>query len=99
MLGLSQKWMQATMEISVEQAKATFAEILAAADRGETVVITRQGRPIAQVTPFTRTGEFKFAIDDPRRAKCGLPTTPQPIGDDMNDPGLSRQVLGLAENG
>ena len=33
-------------------AKARFAELLDDVERGETVVITRHGRPVARIVPF-----------------------------------------------
>lgn len=38
-------------EIQSSEAKAKFAEYLDAVERGETIVITRHGKPIAQISP------------------------------------------------
>jgi len=37
------------MEISVAQAKARFSEILKRAEAGETIVVTRHGKPVARL--------------------------------------------------
>lgn len=56
------------MEISVAEAKARFSEILKRAEAGETVVVTRHGKPVARVeaaqaTPkLPRMGAFKGEI-------------------------------------
>ncbi|MEO9189048.1 MAG: type II toxin-antitoxin system prevent-host-death family antitoxin [Acetobacteraceae bacterium] len=38
-------------EIQASDAKARFAELLTDVERGETVVVTRHGRPIARIVP------------------------------------------------
>jgi len=56
------------MEISVADAKARFSEILKLAEAGETVVVTRHGKPVArleaaQARPkLPRIGAFKGEI-------------------------------------
>ena len=56
------------MEISVAEAKARFSEILKRAEAGETIVVTRHGKPVvrlesAQPTPkLPRIGAFKGEI-------------------------------------
>ena len=39
------------MKVSVYAAKARLSELLALAEQGEEVVITRHGRPVAQLVP------------------------------------------------
>ena len=39
------------MEMSVREGKAQFSAIIAAAERGETVTITKHGKVVAQVSP------------------------------------------------
>lgn len=41
-------------EFGVADAKARFAELLARAEKGETIVIRRHGRPVAKLVPATR---------------------------------------------
>lgn len=38
-------------EVRASEAKARLAELLRAAERGETVAITRRGRPVAHLIP------------------------------------------------
>lgn len=40
------------MTISVEQAKSTFAELIQRTSRGETVIITQNQKPIAELRPL-----------------------------------------------
>lgn len=46
------------MTISVEQAKSTFAELIQRTSRGETVIITQNQKPIAELRPL--------AVDQPK---------------------------------
>ncbi|HEY6447785.1 MAG TPA: type II toxin-antitoxin system prevent-host-death family antitoxin [Acidobacteriaceae bacterium] len=41
------------MEITTGEAKNQLSKLIRAAERGETVVITRHGKPVAQITPAT----------------------------------------------
>lgn len=38
-------------EISVREANQNFSQVIAAAERGETIVVTKNGRPVAKITP------------------------------------------------
>lgn len=38
-------------EITVREANQNFSSVIAAAERGETIVITKNGTPVAKVTP------------------------------------------------
>ena len=44
------------MQMNVAEAKAKLSELVAAAERGEDVVIARGGRPAVRLVPATRTG-------------------------------------------
>jgi len=47
-------------QISIARAKAEFAAIVARAEAGEEVVITRNGRPVARVAPLAETGRIVY---------------------------------------
>jgi prevent-host-death family protein len=38
-------------EITVREANQNFSQVIAAAERGETIVVTKNGRPVAKITP------------------------------------------------
>jgi prevent-host-death family protein len=38
-------------EVSVREANQNFSQIIAAAERGETIVITKNGTPVAKISP------------------------------------------------
>jgi prevent-host-death family protein len=44
-------------KISIARAKARFAEFIRRAEAGETVVLTRHGRPVARLAPVAGLGE------------------------------------------
>lgn len=46
-----------TQRISIAEAKARFAEFVRRAERGETVVLTRHGRPVAELAPTAAAGD------------------------------------------
>jgi prevent-host-death family protein len=56
------------MQVTVSEAKAHFAELLKAAEAGETVVVTRHGKPIARIegmeehAPLPRVGALAGQI-------------------------------------
>jgi prevent-host-death family protein len=41
-------------EITVREANQNFSQVIAAAERGETIVITKNGRPVARITPQSK---------------------------------------------
>jgi prevent-host-death family protein len=56
-------------QIQASEAKARLLQLLDDVEQGETIVITRHGRPIARLAPETgaRAAEIASAIDDLRR--------------------------------
>jgi prevent-host-death family protein len=38
-------------EITVREADQNFSQVIAAAERGETIIVTKNGRPVAKITP------------------------------------------------
>jgi prevent-host-death family protein len=38
-------------EITVREANQNFSQVIAAAERGETIVVTKNGKPVAKITP------------------------------------------------
>ncbi len=79
--------------MALREAKARLSELISAAEKGEKVVITRHGRPVVELTPVSRVGRFDFSLNDPLRAKCGLPASPQPVSEAVDDRKLSRAVF------
>jgi prevent-host-death family protein len=51
--------MDAMREITVREANQNFSQVIAAAERGETIIVTKNGNPVAKITPLLkdRTGD------------------------------------------
>ena len=41
-------------EISVRDANQNFSQVITAAERRETIVVTKNGRPVAKITPQSK---------------------------------------------
>lgn len=69
MTGLKMKHVQSSV------AKTHFAELLDSVEQGETIVITRHGKPIARVVPeqTSRQAEVRQAIAEMREARKSGP--------------------------
>jgi prevent-host-death family protein len=56
------------MDVTIAEAKRRFSELVRAAELGETIVITRDGKPVAQLSSIpsgrrkVRLGEMKDRI-------------------------------------
>ncbi len=55
------------MQVNVQEAKSQLSRLLELVEQGETVVIARHGRPVAELVPASRQGGFPFGIgrDEP----------------------------------
>jgi prevent-host-death family protein len=65
-------------EIQASEAKAHLASLLDAVDRGETIVITRHGKPIARIVPEVdlRQAEFDRVIAEIEEFRRTMPRVP-----------------------
>ena len=63
--------------VSAREANQGFSRILAAAENGEEVVITRRGKPVARLCPIRETGKDEARAEAVRRMvemmRKGLP--------------------------
>ena len=85
------------MELSVREAKARFAEAMAAAARGERVVVTKHGHPFIEMIPARKTGGVDWEKADRIRKELGLDAVALDWPEEFDDPAFSRRVLGLEE--
>ena len=75
------------MEMSVREARAQFAHALSAAERGERVTITKNGKPIAELGPTTlpvpaaESSKCKWTWDelDEIQERLGIPKPDRPL--------------------
>lgn len=87
------------MELSVRQARAQFATALAAAERGERVTITKNGKPVAEIGPPTvKKGGLDFARMARVRDEMGIKKPEYPLDEawraDFDDPAWTREIFG-----
>lgn len=83
------------MEMSVREAKAKFSEAIAAAERGEAVIVTKYGKPVAQIAPPPKKQKLDFAAADAYLKSVGLDEVELDLPDYFDDAAYSRKVLGL----
>jgi prevent-host-death family protein len=60
--------------VTAYEAKTHLPRLIRAVERGETVIITRHGKPVAQLTPIgVRREQVLEAIEDLKRLRSRLP--------------------------
>ena len=89
------------MEMSVREARAQFAHALAAAEQGERVTITKNGKPVAELgPPSPLKGKPKWTWEDLDRIQeeLGIESPSVPLDDEwlmeFNDPAAWPEVFG-----
>lgn len=72
--------------VSIKEAKDTLPALVRAAEEGERIVITRNGKPVAEVVRHEKKGGLDF--DGLRRwkRKHGYTLVAGPIPEDFDDP-------------
>lgn len=91
------------MEIAITKAKALLYELVAAAQNGERVVITKHGEPAVELVgcPKQRTGSIDWEKWDKDCRRLGFRDIPadqvEATMAALNDSALSRRVLGLED--
>ena len=85
------------MELPIREAKARLSELIAAARKGERVIITRHGQPTAELVRCDRRGGMDFDKLEATRRRLGIEGDGEGWPEEFNDPAFSRKVLGLDE--
>ena len=92
------------MQVAISAAKSRLSELVAAAERGDRVVITKRGEPAVElvVCPQRKRGGINFERLAETRRRLGIVDDPLEVGEEMiaafHNPALSRQVLGLEDD-
>ena len=88
------------MKMSVREARANFAAALEAAEKGERVIITKNGKPVAELGPPRQPMGFDFERAARARKEMGLDTLDidELWPPEFDDPAFSRKVLGLDDD-
>ena len=85
------------MELPIRDAKARLSELVAAARKGERVIITRHGQPTVELVRCDRRGGIDFDKLEAARQRLGIEGDGEGWPEEFNDPAFSRKVLGLDE--
>jgi antitoxin (DNA-binding transcriptional repressor) of toxin-antitoxin stability system len=85
------------MEMSVRELKAKASAAIAAAERGETVTITKFGKIVAELNPpKAKKNQINLqAGEDYLKSKGWVPGSADLWPQELDDPAFSREVLGL----
>ena len=83
------------MELALRDAKARLSEIVAAAEGGERVVITKYGEPAVELVRCRRRGGIDFARLEAMRRLLGIDGDRDAWPAEFDEPDFSRRVLGL----
>lgn len=75
------------MNISVKEAKNRLSELLYLAEKGETVVLTRHGKPVADLVPHQpKKGGINWDALEAYKKEHGIESFFTFIADDFDDP-------------
>ena len=93
------------MQLAVSAAKPRLSELIAAAQRGERVVITKRGEPAVELVACPqrkRRGGINFKRLAETKRRLGIVDDPPDVAREviaaLEDPALSRKVLGLPDD-
>ena len=93
------------MQLAISEAKPRLSELVAAAQRGDRVVITKRGEPAVELVACPqrkRGGAINFERLAATKRRLGLVDDPPEVAREMieafHDPAFSRQVLGLEDD-
>ena len=85
------------MELALREAKARLSELVTAVRNGERVIITKHGRPAAELVPCDRRGGIDFDKLEAARRRLGIEGDGDRWPEEFDDPIFSRRVLGLED--
>ena len=74
------------MEISVKEAKNKLSELLQRAEAGETIVVTRHGKPVADLTPHKPERGIDWQALENFKKNRGISQIVTYIAPDFDDP-------------
>ena len=88
------------MELALHEAETRrLSELVAAAENGERVVITRYGEPAVELVRCDhKRGGIDFEKLESDRRRLGIKGDEERWPVEFNDPSFSRRVLGLSDD-
>ena len=72
--------------VSIKEAKNRLTELGRLAESGETVVVTRNGKPAFEIGPHKRRGGIDWEAGREYKRKHGIESFFGPIPEDFDDP-------------
>ena len=85
-------------EYALDEARVRFEELVSDAERGERVVITKDGEPAVELVRCReKRGGIDFDKLEADRRRLGIKGDGERWPREFDDPAFSRQVLGLNE--
>lgn len=72
--------------VTIKDAKNRLTELARLVEKGETVVVTRNGRPVFDLVPHRRRGGLRFEAADEVRKEFGVEAVVTFIADDFDAP-------------
>ena len=78
--------------VTIREAKNRLTELAREVERGETIIVTRNGSPILQLTPHRPPKGLRLEAIDEFKRKHGIETIVEFVADDFDDP-LSEDFL------
>jgi prevent-host-death family protein len=72
--------------VSIKDAKNRLTALARLVEKGETVVVTRNGKPILDLVPHRRKGGLNFAAAEEYKRKHGIKELFPYVADDFDEP-------------
>ena len=72
--------------VSIKDAKNRLSELARRVEAGETVVVTRNGKPVMELVPARKKGGINWEAGEAFKRKRGIDKFVEYISDDFDDP-------------
>jgi prevent-host-death family protein len=72
--------------VSIKDAKNRLTELARLVEKGETVVVTRNGKPVFDLVPHRQKGGLDLAAAEEYKRKHGIKEMFRYVADDFDDP-------------
>jgi prevent-host-death family protein len=79
-------YIPAVTTVSIKEAKNRLTELARLAEKGETVVITRNGKPVADLVPHKKKGGLDFEALERFKKERGIDKIVTHVSPDFDDP-------------
>lgn len=74
--------MKALKQVNVHQAKTQLSKLLAEVEKGEEIVVARNGTPVAKLIPFPKPAKKRLRIDNWKGRIWMSPDFDAPLSDE-----------------